>query len=419
MSALQARPAAGRVQGGTRVQLRPLSVRQDGDHWVLGRVETGEFISASATAYRAIILLGKGMAVSEATQRLFVETGIRYAVTGLVSELDELGFVASIDGVTTHDSPVPQPSLRWLRPEHVRWTLHPLLPWAIGALGTASAIMVVLHHGLIPGYRALVWNPRAGLVIAVNAAIAWVIIALHEFAHLATARAVGVPARISLSTRLQFLAAQTDVTGIWAAPRRTRLTVYLAGIAVNVAIASACLLVLGLASPAGLTRSLIATAALESAIMLPPQLLVFMRTDVYFVIQDLSGCCNLYADATARICYIAQRALGRVDRISSDPASALTLRERRAVRAYTWLLVSGTVASLCAALIITLPATFTLLAHAFGEAVTGSPSQAIDGATAIAIISGFEIVWVRSWWRRHGHRVLRWIRRWPKPQAQG
>jgi putative peptide zinc metalloprotease protein len=415
MSARPASPAAGR----TRVQLRPLSVRQDGDHWVLGRVETGEFISASATAYRAITLLGTGMAVSEATQRLFAETGIRYAVANLVSELDGLGFVASIDGVTTHDSPLPQPSLRWLRPEHVRWTLHPLLPWAIGVLGTAGSIMLVLHHALIPGYRALVWNPHAGLVIAVNAAIAWVIIALHEFAHLATARAVGVPARISLSTRLQFLAAQTDVTGIWAAPRRTRLTVYLAGMAVNVAIASACVLVLGLASPVGLTRGLIATAGLESAIMLPPQLLVFMRTDVYFVIQDLSGCCNLYADATARIRYIAQRALGRVDRISSDPASALSPRERRAVRAYAWLLVFGTVASLCAALIITLPAIFSLLARAIGEAVTGSPGQVIDGATAIVIVGGFEIVWARSWWRRHGDRVLRWIRRWPTTQAEG
>ncbi len=53
-------------------------------------------------------------------------------------------------------------------------------------------------------------------MIAVDAAIGWVLIALHELGHLATARAAGAPARISLGTRLQFLVAQTDVSGVWA-----------------------------------------------------------------------------------------------------------------------------------------------------------------------------------------------------------
>jgi putative peptide zinc metalloprotease protein len=373
---------------------------------VIGRMETGEFIRAPAVAHRAVSLLDAGLAVSEVAERLLAETGTRFAVTNLVSELDGLGFVASIDGVTNDDSPFPRPSLRWLRSEHVSWMLHPLLPWAIALLGAAGATMFVLHPALIPGYHALVWNPHAGLVTAVNAAIVWVIIALHEFAHLATARAAGVPARISLSTRLQFLAAQTDVSGIWAAPRRSRYTVYLAGMAANVAIASACSLVLGLAAPTGLTHSLIDVAALESAMMLPLQLLVFMRTDVYFFIQDLAGCANLYSDASARIRYLARRASGRADRTSPDPANTLTFRERRAVLAYTWLLAFGTPACLCVALAITLPAAFTLLARAIAEAATGSPSQAIDGAAVIAVVGGFEVLWARAWWHRHGGRVL-------------
>jgi hypothetical protein len=45
---------------------------------------------------------------------------------------------------------------------------------------------------------------------------------VHELAHLAAARSLGVPARIGLSTRLFYLVAQTDVSGIWAAPRRAR-----------------------------------------------------------------------------------------------------------------------------------------------------------------------------------------------------
>lgn len=124
--------------------------------------------------------------------------------------------------------------------------------------------MLAMHPALLPGYRVLVWSPRVGLVLAVNVAIAWLITALHELGHLATARAAGAPARMTLSTRLQFLVAQTDVSGVWAAPRRTRMTVYLAGIAVQVGVAGCCLLVLGAADPPGIVRKLLAVTVTEA-----------------------------------------------------------------------------------------------------------------------------------------------------------
>ena len=393
------------VRGGSRVRLRPLCMRQDGDQWVIGRMETGDFISAPAVAYHGVRMLGDGRSVDEVAACLLAETGTRFAVADLVTELDKLGFVAAIDDLPRHDPPAPGPSLRWLKPRHVRWVLHPLLPWAVALLAVAGAVMFLLRPALVPGYHALVWSPHPGLVIAVNAAIAWTLIALHEFGHLAAARAAGVPARITLSTRLQFLAAQTDVSGVWAAQRRTRLTVYLAGMAVNAIVASACVLVLGLASPAGLTRSLIAVAALESVMFLPLQLLVFMRTDVYFVIQDLTGCTNLYADGSAAIRHMARRALRPVRPGTPGPASALPPRERRAVNVYSWLLACGTTASLCMAAFVSVPATITLLVRAAGEAAAGSSGRVVDGSAALLVLGGYQVLWCGAWWRRHGRQV--------------
>jgi putative peptide zinc metalloprotease protein len=110
--------------------------------------------------------------------------------------------------------------------------------------------------------------------------------------HLTTARAAGVPGRISLSSRLQFLVAQTDVSGIWVRPRRTRFTVYLAGIAVNLAVAATAILLLAAVDPVGLPRRLLAATTVLSLVMIPFQLMVFMRTDLYFLIQDLTGADN-------------------------------------------------------------------------------------------------------------------------------
>ena len=56
---------AGAVAGGSRVRLRRLSERRDGDSWVIGRIETGDFISVPDVAHRVIALLRQGRSVDE------------------------------------------------------------------------------------------------------------------------------------------------------------------------------------------------------------------------------------------------------------------------------------------------------------------------------------------------------------------
>jgi putative peptide zinc metalloprotease protein len=296
------------VDGGSRVRLRRLCERRDLDGWVIGRIETGDFISVPEVAHRVLALLAQGYAISEVAATLRAETGTTFAVTDFVAALDELGFVAAVDDQDRADSACPRPSLPWLRPGHMRWLLHPLAPAVVAGFAVTAGAMLALHPALLPSYHQLIWNRHAGLVLVVNAAIAWIIIGIHEFAHLATARAAGAPARITLGTRLQFLAAQTDVSGVWAAPRRTRMTVYLAGMGIDICSAGACLLILGLTQPHGLTRVLLAVAAAQTLLALPIQFMAFMRTDVYFVLQDLSGCANLYADGSAYLRHLARRA---------------------------------------------------------------------------------------------------------------
>lgn len=400
------------VTASTRVVLYPLSMRRDGESWVIGRMDTGDFAVVPLVAHRAISLLAAGRTIAEVARVLRQETGKDIAVTDFVVALDGLGFLTAIDGQARDRPGLVRPSLPWLRPQHLRWLLHPALPWLLLAIILAAATMLITHPALLPRYHDLVWSRHSGLVLAGNAALAWTLIWLHELGHLTTARAAGVPARLSLSTRLQFLAAQTDVSGVWAAPRRIRMTVYLAGITVNLIIAALCVLATGLAHPDGLARHLLAAAALASVLGLPVQLLIFMRTDVYFLVQDLAGCANLYADGSARIRYLARRV--RHPRCTSglprDPTRALPPRERRAVHAYTWLLLCGTTGSIAAAVFITMPAAVALLAHAFGEMTSSSPAAKTDGVAALIVCCGFEIAWLRTWWRRHGGRVHAYLK---------
>jgi hypothetical protein len=318
-----------------------------------------------------------------------------------------------VDGRAREDRASLPPSLPWLRAGHVSWLLRPAA-WVVPAVFAVAAIVVLaLRPDLVPSYRVIAWNKHSGLVLAVDVAIGWTLILLHEFAHLATARAAGAPARITLGTRLQFLVAQTDVSGVWGAPRRSRITVYLAGIAFNVSFAGMLLLTMGLTNPHGLLRSLLAVAVAEALLTLPAQLMVFMRTDVYFVLQDLTGCSNLYRDGSAYLRYLANLAICRLFRRPGpvqDPSQGLAPPERRAVRAYSTILLAGTAVCLGVEFLVSLPALIVLIAWAVSE-IGSAPAATADGVTALLILLAWQAIWVFCWWRRHKPRVQAFTRR--------
>ncbi len=412
--------ATGQVASGSRVRLRGLCQRRGGDGWVIGRIETGDFITVPDVAHRVITLLGEGHAIDDVAGRIRAETGTRFAVADFVAALDELGFVAAVDDRVRADNAAVRPSLPWLRPGHVRWLTHPLAPAVVAGFAVAAAVVLVLHPALLPSYRVLVWSRRAGLVLAVNAAIAWTIILVHEFAHLATARGAGVPARITLGTRLQFLTAQTDVSGVWAAPRRTRMTVYLAGMGIDVCCVGSCLLVLQLAGPHGLARHLLAVAAAEVLLGLLAQFMIFMRTDMYFVLQDLTGCANLYADGSAYVRYLGGLTTWRIRHAtgpSADPSREYPAPRRRAVRLYSALLLTGTAVCLGAEFVVSLPALITLAVRTVSE-IGSTPAATVDASLALAILLGFQILWISRWRHRHEHQVRSMARKYLRTEGR-
>jgi putative peptide zinc metalloprotease protein len=390
------------LTGASRITLHDLRIRTEAREWVVGRVDTGDFIAVPPVAGEVLRLLGTDLTIDQTRRQIQAEQGRDIDVSGFVTNLIPLGFVSTVDGVPVPGPSPRRPSLAWLRPAHVRWLLTWPVLVALGLVLLAAAVVAVLRPSLWPTYHDLLWTPRTSLVLAGNAVIGWSIIALHEFAHLATARAAGVPGRMSFGTRLQFLVAQTDVSGIWAAPRWQRMTVYLSGIGVNLTIVGVALLIRAAVPEGALAGRVAASAAMLSAVMVAPQLLLFMRTDLYFVLQDLTGCRNLYADGSAYLRHLVTR--------RDDPSQGLRPNERRAVRTYAWILSSGTAICITVALLVSVPFALTLLS----KAVVGALHGAIDGFITIAIVGGYWTLWCRMWWHRHGHRVRARLRTLPR-----
>ncbi|WP_407698663.1 hypothetical protein [Streptomyces fagopyri] len=376
------------------VRLHRLDSRPDGDEWIVGRLATGRFVALPEVGKEALDLLGQGLGAAEVGRRLRETTGDDIDVPDFVEALVDLGFVAEVDGRATESPPPPKPTFARIRPRHVRWVLSPVLPVLVGLLIAAA----LLTGPPVPlGYRTLLWSPHGSAVIALGAGVGWVLLLLHECAHLVAARATGVPGRMRLGTRLQFLVMQTDISGIEIAPRRHRLTAYLAGITTNLSVASLAALAAGATD--GTARRILAAVALLALLPLPFQLMVFMRTDLYFVLQDLTRCRDLYGDGVAFSKYAARRVLRRGPH-APDPSLGLPAHERRAVRVYSAVLVVGTTLCLAFLVTVTLPADVTLFARAVTRlGPCHSAAQRLDSAAVVVALGAVHLLWARTWWR--------------------
>ncbi|MEU9447761.1 hypothetical protein [Streptomyces sp. NPDC048277] len=395
-----------RIEPSTRVLLHELGVRRDRDEWIVGRMATRTFVALPAAGARAVELLGEGRSVARTAEILRDETGEELDIADFVRALAALGFVARIGDRPVPDTEPPRASLPWLRPRQVRYALHPVLPVLVGALLLAAVVVLIRRPDLLPCYRDLLWSPHGSLVLLTGAAAGWALLLAHELAHLVTARAAGVPGKMRLGTRLQFLVMQTDISGIELAPRRHRLTAYLAGIALNLSVASALVLVLPLTAAGTTPHRLLAAGLLLALLPLPFQFMVFTRTDLYFVLQDLTGCRNLYGDGLAYARYVFRRTTRPGRRgAGDDPSTGLPAHERRAVRLYSVVLVAGTVACLAFMAAVTLPADVTLLVRAArglgpGHGLAGNA----DSAAVLVTLGGVNVLWLVTRWRNRRSR---------------
>ncbi|HEX6444939.1 MAG TPA: hypothetical protein VF053_07635, partial [Streptosporangiales bacterium] len=394
---------------GSRVTFVPLRTRRDGDEWLVGCPERGLAVAMPPVGVRAVELLDTGRTVAEASAELTAEVGEEHDVGGFARELAETGLVAAVDGARVPPPETRRATFPWLRPGHVRFMLSPWLPVVAAAVVAAAVAVLAAHPAYAPSYRRLLWTPDGALVLGTSVAAGWLLALVHECAHMLAARAIGVPSRISLGTRLQFLVVQTDMSGIEVAPRRHRLTAYLAGVGTNLVVAAGATLLLPVTDPAGVAHRIAAAVAVLALMPLAFECMVFMRTDGFFVLEDLTGCRDLHHDGAAYVQYLLRSAFAWVRPGGSvrpgDPTVRLRGRERKAVRAYAVVLTLGTLACLAVLVTVALPVDVTLLTQSAQRIIAArSPGDVANAAVVIVALVGVQVLWCVTWWRRRKAR---------------
>jgi putative peptide zinc metalloprotease protein len=335
-----------KVTGRSTLELFPLKVRPEADEFIVGRPTTGSYVVLSDGALEAAALLARGHSLAATKTALAGRDD--EAVPRLRPLLETLlaaGMVKSVDGVPLTEPLAPRRyHLTFLRRRHVAW-LFSRPAAAVYAMLVALGVGIVLAD---PRYL-----PRAADALVVsdpikNLVLLWAVsviaMAAHELAHLLAATSLGVKASFALSYRLFFAVAETDLTDLWLVGRSKRYLAYAAGMANDILLACAAVAGLWLHDQQLLPLPAPLYCTLRLAILVLVfgvlwQFNFYLRTDVYYLIANLTGCRNLSRDATA---YLKNTLARWFTGAPPQRLAGVPPREMRIVRVYTMLMVLGT-----------------------------------------------------------------------------
>ncbi|PZG16850.1 hypothetical protein [Nonomuraea aridisoli] len=362
----------------TTVRLRPLSVVPENDDEVLvGDPETGVFVTIPAVGGVVINALLRGATLEETAAEAEAVAGEPVDIPSFVETLRELGFVddgapEELEAVRT----APIQARRWLagvRQEVIRPFFGPVAWICYAACAVFSVAVFVTSPELFPrpAEDAFAFGD-IGLSAVLLMPFSMVSMALHECGHWLAARAIGIRSRFGVDRRLMLLVFETDLTQVWAVPRRQRYGPLLGGMAID-AVVLAVLLGLRLLIHTGAwspPETVDATLAVWVFVKLTGflwQCMVFLRTDLYAVMVNALGCRNLWEVKSLML----RRAFGRLTPEQAAELDAASPADVRAARWFRWVWLAGSLGVLAWFAFFLLPVVVVVLEWAVAGVAMG------------------------------------------------
>jgi len=372
-----------------KVAVYPFTRQAEGEEIVIGRVDTGVFLSLPPDAVEILDLLRAGETVGRTREIYGQKYGETPDMEDFLGFLHGKGFVrvydpeaaraarpvdvqAASDSQTNPqtnaqtnsptDSQVPAASAVRYHfadfPVPLARKLFGVTALSIGSVIFALAVAAAfLDPSVRPHRDSLVFSEHRTLKTLALMMMGYTTVFIHEMGHLIAARAVGVSSRLGISSRMWVLVAETDMTGLWSVPKRQRYLPMLAGPVIDVVSASLITLVLfghhqGWIALHPVAVELGSAMVVVYLLRLLWQCFFFVRTDFYYVIAAFFGCKNLMKDTQVHIRNLSRRFFGNRPPVDQ---SSIPEGERRVIRSYAWVWLLGRVAAMWMLFFVTLP----------------------------------------------------------------
>lgn len=357
----------------------PLSVQREGDLYLVGSADLGDFYQFPDQGVRILDMLRSGDTVTAIRSRL-AAIGEMVDVEGFVAQLTDIGFIYPEDRKQQFAEDIEASAKDLRRVFSVDARIAQALFSRPAVAGYLSIVIYAFFSAVKDPEVRINWlafytdRNRTALLLCVLA-LSFIHVAFHELGHMLAAARYGIKSRYGLGNRLWNIVAESDITGILSLPKAQRYLPMLAGLLVDVlflsllTIATRFLLQLGASH---FLVQVIQALILEIVLSMTWQFNVFVRTDLYYVLCNYLNHPDLDQDARLYLRNILYRmSFGRFGR-NDTPIGPQNLNVLR-IFSSVWLF--GRLLSLAALFGIFLPTMGKYIVSAFS--LLSGPSESV------------------------------------------
>jgi putative peptide zinc metalloprotease protein len=369
----------------------PLAVQKEGDFYLVGNSELGDFYQFPEEGVAILGMLQSGDSLEAIRSKMAAEHRDPVDVDGFVGQLSSIGFIHSEDqtqAVQQRLQAAGRDSRRIFSvdPKIARAVFSPPALVCYAGIVLYAAVSAILDPSLRLNVNAFYIETNRTALLVLVFAFSILQVALHECGHMLAAARHGVKSKYGIGTRLWTVVAESDLTGILALPRSQRYFPMLAGPLVDVLCAAILTILLQALLDRGagtFTVHVVRALILGIVVSIPWQLNIFVKTDIYFAICNYFGHPDLDREARVYLRDLAYRAsFGRF----GTKAPSRDFRNLHVLRLFSLIWLVGRVLSLLVLVGVFLPTMVRYIASAT-QLLSGPPASIWMALDTLAYVS--------------------------------
>ncbi|WP_010677822.1 hypothetical protein [Bacillus timonensis] len=295
----------------TLLTLHDIEVREGSKYYIVEDLLTQEFYEMPLVCIDALDLIQKGMRLGEIEEVLtksYPNEEINLIDFG--EQLLELNLVLSIDGEEIIHKLEQKKKLgfEWIPSELGKALFNKYTPYIYGVLFIINIGIFSIRPSLFPHYKDLFVFDLLSLNIIVLGFMSLFLVLIHEFGHILAIRSFNLPTRLDISHRLYLLVFETDLSLAWKLPAKQRNILYLSGVCFdNVVLFIALMLQLFGPIHSQMFSGLIGLIIFDVVVRIVFQACIYMKTDFYYLFENVTGTYNLMENSILSIKNIFSR----------------------------------------------------------------------------------------------------------------
>jgi putative peptide zinc metalloprotease protein len=289
----------------SNLSLVPIEIRKDSKRFIIENQVSGDFYEMPEICIDAIQLIIQGEQLGKIERELKAKYPYEEVdILNFAEQLIDSDLIDRINGTKIKNQERQKEKLGflWISSKIGKMFFNKVTHTLYAVLFFLNIVIFILHPSLFPQHDDIFIFDIMVVNVLFWMLFTFLLVLIHEFGHVLAMRALNLPTKLEIGHRLFFVVLLTDMSSVWRLRPKERNVLFLAGLCFDTFILFISLVFqLFLSADHWFLQGLMNFVVFDIVLRMLFQCCIYMKTDLYFVFENVSGCYNLMENAKQTI----------------------------------------------------------------------------------------------------------------------